>query len=80
MDGSRPPRVCIITTDPSGDAIGGALAQALQRRGPMELIGAGGAAMRAAGVELLCDTTGWTALGPMSWPRPFPAATCSGGK
>ena len=67
MDRSRPPRVCIITTDPSGDAVGGALAAALQRRGPVELIGAGGAAMREAGVELLCDTTAWTALGAVSW-------------
>jgi lipid-A-disaccharide synthase len=67
MDGSRPPRVCIITTDPSGDAVGAALATALQARGPIELIGAGGAAMRRAGVELLCDTTTWTAIGAVAW-------------
>jgi len=67
MDRSRPPRVCIITTDPSGDSVGAALAEALQRRGPVELIGAGGPAMRRAGVELICETTGWTALGAVSW-------------
>ncbi len=67
MDRSRPPRVCIITIDPSGDAIGGALATALRKRGPVELIGAGGAVMRRAGVELLCDTTTWTALGAVAW-------------
>jgi lipid-A-disaccharide synthase len=63
MDQSRPPRVCITTVDPSGDAIAAGLAEALRRRGPVELLGAGGAAMRRAGVELLCETTNWASLG-----------------
>jgi lipid-A-disaccharide synthase len=66
MDESRPPRVCITTADPSGDAIGAGLAEALQRRGPVELMGAGGAAMRRAGVELLCETADWASLGALS--------------
>ncbi|MGQ9730045.1 MAG: lipid-A-disaccharide synthase [Candidatus Zipacnadales bacterium] len=61
---SRPPRVCIITVDPSGDAHGAALARALRRRDErIEIIGAGGPQMREAGVELVCDTMSWTAIG-----------------
>ncbi len=64
---SRPPRVCISTADHSGDAIGARLAEALQRRGPIELFGAGGSAMREAGVDVIANSTKWSVLGIMGW-------------
>jgi len=64
---SRPPQVCIVTVDPSGDAIGAALAEALNRRAEVQLIGAGGPLMREAGVELLSETTHLTAVGAVGW-------------
>jgi len=67
MDRSRPPRICILTVDPSGDAIGAALAESLRRCGTVEVIGAGGPAMRRAGVEVLCESTDWTAVGVVGW-------------
>ncbi len=71
---SRPPKVCIVTVDPSGDAAGGALARALTAHGPIELWGAGGPAMREAGVQLLADTLGWSSLGVVGVVRAFPRA------
>jgi len=49
--------------EPSGDATGAALARELQRLAPMHLYGVGAAQMREAGVELLYDSTEWSAIG-----------------
>jgi len=67
MASPRPPQVCLVTVDPSGDAIGAALAQSLKRRAEVQLIGAGGPLMREAGVELLAETTHLTAVGAAGW-------------
>lgn len=74
MQRARPPRICIVTVDPSGDAIGAALAQALARREVVELIGAGGPRMRKAGVELLAETVNLTAIGAAAWMAVYPRA------
>jgi len=71
---SRPPTVCTVTVDPSGDAMGAALARALQARGPIRLYGAGGGGMREAGVELLAETTEWSSMGFVGWIGSFPRA------
>jgi len=71
---SRPPTVCMVTVDPSGDAMGAALAQALRARGPIRLYGAGGRGMREAGVELLAETTQLSSMGVVGWINSFPQA------
>ncbi len=49
-------RIVIAAGEASGDAHGGRLAAALKRRAPgVELIGMGGPAMRAAGVDIVVD-------------------------
>jgi lipid-A-disaccharide synthase len=67
MASPRPPQVCLVTVDPSGDAIGAELARALARRAEVQVIGAGGPLMREAGVELLAETTHLTAVGAAGW-------------
>jgi len=67
---SRPPRICIITADHSGDAIGARLIDALRRReGDLVLVGAGGPAMEETGLKLLSKTTRWAVLGVGGWIR-----------
>ncbi len=67
----QPPTVCFVTVDPSGDAIAAALAEELKAQGPIKLYGVGGPAMRGAGVELLCDTMEWSALGVVAYLRVY---------
>jgi len=49
--------------EPSGDATGAELARELQQLTPVHLYGVGAAQMREAGVELLHDSTEWSAIG-----------------
>jgi lipid-A-disaccharide synthase len=60
----RAPEILIIAQGHAGDRLGAALAPAIQRALPgYELVGAGGAAMRAAGVRLVERTDGFSAMG-----------------
>jgi lipid-A-disaccharide synthase len=68
------PRVCIITADHSGDAVAANLARALRERVAIDIAGAGGSAMRDAGIHMLGHTTRWAVLGVVGWiPAVFPA-------
>jgi lipid-A-disaccharide synthase len=54
-----------MAAEPSGDLQAGALARALRRRDPaLRLVGVGGAAMAAAGVELWMESHTWSTIGP----------------
>ncbi len=70
-DGRRPPTVCFVTVDPSGDAIAAAVADELRAGAPVKLYGVGGPAMRGAGIELLCDAMEWSALGVVAYLRVY---------
>lgn len=57
--------VALMAAEPSGDLQGGALARALLRRDPdLRLVGVGGSAMAAAGVELWMESHTWSTIGP----------------
>ncbi len=57
------PNIAIISGEVSGDVVGGALAQALLKRWPdLRLWGAGSTRMRGADVELLFDSSHWSAI------------------
>lgn len=63
----RRPAICILAGDVSGDQNGGRLARALLRLDPeVELIGAGGQAMRDAGVDVAVDTTDYSFVGVLA--------------
>jgi lipid-A-disaccharide synthase len=60
-----PKTVMVVAGDPSGDANAADLVQALAKIWPQtKFIGAGGAKMAAAGVELSFDLTADSAIGP----------------
>ncbi|HEY2775651.1 MAG TPA: lipid-A-disaccharide synthase [Candidatus Binatia bacterium] len=57
-------RILMVAGEASGDALGGALAASLLRADPgLHLYGAGGAAMREAGVETIIDTAELSVMG-----------------
>ena len=63
----KPSSILLIAGEPSGDQLAAELVRALrQRTGPLEpqFFGAGGPAMAAAGVEILCDLTAHSVIGP----------------
>ena len=63
----KPSSILLIAGEPSGDQLAAELVRALrQRTGPLEpqFFGAGGPAMAAAGVEILCDLTAHSVVGP----------------
>ena len=63
----NPSSILLIAGEPSGDQLAAELVGSLRRRtGPMQprFFGAGGPAMAAAGVEILCDLTAHSAIGP----------------
>lgn len=58
------PRVFLLAGETSGDVHAAHLARALRSQLPsVELVGAGGARMREAGVRVLVDTSGWGVVG-----------------
>lgn len=59
----RRPRVFVVAGEPSGDQHAALLGAELQARRPVALSGVGQGLMRAAGFDLLCDSTGWSAIG-----------------
>lgn len=65
MSGDRPPRrILMVAGEASGDALGARLAAALRRADPsVKLYGVGGAAMRAAGVDILLDSAELSVMG-----------------
>ena len=68
------PTVCIFAGDVSGDQNGARLAMALRDLAPgIRLIGAGGAAMRAADVEVEVDTIDYSFVGVLSTWRFLPS-------
>lgn len=59
-----PTDIFISAGEASGDRYGGLLAEALRRLDPeVRLRGIGAAQMRAAGVELVADSSAWSAIG-----------------
>lgn len=63
----KPSSILLIAGEPSGDQLAAELVRALRRRtAPLEtrFFGAGGPAMTAAGVEILCDLTAHSVIGP----------------
>jgi lipid-A-disaccharide synthase len=60
---SGPPCVMLIAAEPSGDALGAALARALKARRDVRLIGVGGPRMAAEGVESPFDIAPLSVLG-----------------
>ena len=63
----KPSSILLIAGEPSGDQLAAELVRALRRRSaPLEprFFGAGGPAMAAAGVEILCDLTAHSVIGP----------------
>lgn len=63
-NGDRRATIFLIAGDVSGDRQGGALARAIRRLAPdVRLLGAGGTALRAAGVEVCVDPTPSSVLG-----------------
>jgi lipid-A-disaccharide synthase len=65
------PTVCLVTAEVSGDHLAAHLASALWRLAPeLRLVGAGGAAMRDAGIELAVETTDLSFVGAFA-PLPY---------
>jgi len=63
--GLRSPTICLIAADVSGDQNGARLATALRKLMPnVRLIGAGGPAMRRAGIEVVIETGEVSVVGP----------------
>ena len=63
----NPTSILLVAGEPSGDQLAAELVRALRRRtGPMppRFFGIGGAAMAGAGVEILCDLTAHSVIGP----------------
>ncbi|NPV79352.1 MAG: lipid-A-disaccharide synthase [Firmicutes bacterium] len=64
MKGGRPLRIALITGEVSGDLYGAELAKRLRELDPdVELAGAGGPSMKAAGVEILEDLSYLSTVG-----------------
>jgi len=57
------PRVFVVTGEPSGDQHAAMLGAELLQRAKVELVGVGQRAMRAAGFQLLYDSTDWSGIG-----------------
>ncbi|HKD67259.1 MAG TPA: lipid-A-disaccharide synthase [Candidatus Binataceae bacterium] len=61
----KPPTICLIAGDVSGDQNGGRLARALLDLDPaIRLVGAGGPAMERGGVDVAISSTGVSTIGP----------------
>ncbi|MEY4691087.1 MAG: lipid-A-disaccharide synthase [Verrucomicrobiota bacterium] len=63
----NPTSILLVAGEPSGDQLAAELVRALRRRtGPISprFFGIGGAAMADAGVEILCDPTAHSVIGP----------------
>jgi lipid-A-disaccharide synthase len=66
--------VFVVAGEPSGDRQGAALADEIRRLEPQARIsGIGSHAMAAAGVDLLCDSAGWAAIGAGEALKKIPA-------
>ncbi len=72
MSDVQRPTIFIVAGEASGDQHGAMLAQALLERAEVSLAGVGQQRMRQAGVELLFDSTGWSAIGVMEALRRVP--------
>ncbi|MGD9496734.1 MAG: lipid-A-disaccharide synthase [Armatimonadota bacterium] len=57
------PRIFVVAGEPSGDQHAALLGEALLRRRDLVLAGVGQRRMREAGFDLLCDSSGWSAIG-----------------
>ncbi len=72
---NRPPTVMICAVEPSGDALGGALMEALAARAPgIRFCGCGGPVMMARGMESLFDIRAFSVMGPVAALKALPAA------
>lgn len=67
------PNLAVLSGEPSGDLVGGALARALLAQHPgVALWGLGSRHMRESGVELLFDSAEWSAIGVVEALRLYP--------
>lgn len=64
--------VFIVAGEPSADQHAAMLAESLRRRGDVRLRGVGQRRMAEAGVDLLLDSTGWSAIGVVQSLRRVP--------
>ncbi len=65
--------IALLSGEPSGDLVGAALAKELQTLAPgIRLWGLGSTRMREAGVELLCDSGDWGAIGVVQALKVYP--------
>ena len=64
-DAARPPRILLVVGEPSGDALGGQLIDALKviTSGHVQILGVGGELMRAAGLQSLYSITDTSVMG-----------------
>jgi lipid-A-disaccharide synthase len=61
----KSPTICLVAADVSADQNAARLASALRRQAPgVRLIGAGGPMMRRAGMDVLCDSSDVSMVGP----------------
>ena len=71
MSARRAPTICLVTAEVSGDQLAARLANALWQLAPeVRLVGAGGAAMRQAGIDLAVETTDLSFVGAFA-PLPY---------
>jgi len=67
LSGDRRPTICLFAADISGDQNAGRLARPLRELVPnVRLLGAGGASMRAAGIDVRVETTDYSFVGVLS--------------
>lgn len=65
--------VALLSGEMSGDAVGGHLASAIRRLDPdVAMWGMGSTRMAAAGVELVCDSAAWGAIGVIEALKVYP--------
>ena len=75
MSAGSPKKIILCAAEPSGDALGAALARALSDKDTeIELAGCGGPQMAAAGVEILSPIDALSVIGPISAVKAYPAA------
>lgn len=70
---TRPPKLCLVAAEESGDVLGGALIEALRaQHGDLAVAGVGGRAMAAQGVKTPFDIADLSIIGLGAIPRKLP--------
>ena len=75
MSAGRPRKIMLCAAEPSGDALGAALATALKDKdGALQFTGCGGPQMAAAGVDTIAPIDALSVMGPVSALKALPHA------